>query len=80
MGHLIINDYTMQFYDVKIKEKVDIADDKISKKIFNITTKTGKQMVRYAFVAETSDGRKLTKFASEADWKGSSAPDVTPAQ
>jgi len=67
----------MQFYDVKLKAKVDIADDKISKKIFNITTKTGKKMVRYAFVAQTDDGRNLTKFASEADWKASSAPDIS---
>lgn len=66
----------MQFYDVKTKEKVEISDDKISKKKFNITTKTGKQMVRYAFVAKLEDGRNLTKFASEGDWMGSSAPEI----
>ena len=67
----------MQFYDVKNKEKVEIPESDLSKKKFNITTKTGKQMVRYAFVGKTSDGRNLTKFASEADWMASSAPEIS---
>jgi hypothetical protein len=67
----------MQFYDVKNKEKVEIPDSDISKKKFNITTKTGKEMVRFAFVGKTSDGRSLTKFASQADWDASSAPEIS---
>lgn len=67
----------MQFYDVKNKAKVDVADGNISKKKFNITTKTGKQMVRFAFVGKLDDGRSLTKFCSEADFNASSAPEIS---
>ena len=70
-------DCDIRIYDVKNKEKVEIPEDKLSKKKFDITTKTGKKMVRYAFVGETTDGRNLTKFCSEGDFNASSAPEIS---
>ncbi len=67
----------MQFYDVKNKEKIEVAQDKVKKKKFNITTKTGKEMVRYAFVGELADGRSVTKFCSESDFNAASVPEIS---
>ena len=49
------------FYDVKLKKKVT-AD--VTKAV-----KYGKgTATRYAFKAETKDGRSLTAFVKKADW------------
>jgi hypothetical protein len=61
---------SIEFYDVKIREKVKIPKDKITK--IQITQKNGQ--VRYAFRAMTDDGRKLTKFCSKADWDAMDVP------
>ena len=52
------------FYDVKIRQKVEIADSNVTKVTF--TTKNGQ--TRYGLRAKTSDGRNLTKFISKAEW------------
>jgi len=49
------------FYDVKAKKKVQ-AD--VTKKV----TYGKKGNERYAFKAQTKDGRNLTAFVSKADW------------
>ena len=49
------------FYDVKAKKKVQ-AD--VTKKV----TYGTKGNERYAFKAQTQDGRNLTAFVSKADW------------
>lgn len=64
----------MDFYDVKTRKKVNVADDKIKK--VKYTQKNGQ--VRYAFRGYTSDGRKLTKFCSKADWDKMKVPEEKP--
>ncbi len=66
----------MQFYDVKNKEKVDIAEASVTKKKFTITTKTGKEMIRFAFIGKLADGRTLTKFCSQEDYTNTQVPEV----
>jgi hypothetical protein len=53
----------IEFYDLKLKKKVQIDDSKVTKVTFE--TKSG---TRYGLKATTDDGRKLTKFTSKADW------------
>jgi len=64
---------SIEFYDVKKREKVQVPESEVRKVRYESTTKTGKQSLRYAFRA-THNGSKLTKFASEADWKALDAP------
>lgn len=66
---------TIQFFNVKTKKKVDIDEKDVKKTKYERQTKEGKTQVRYAFKAE-SDGVKLTKFASQADWEKLNAPEV----
>ena len=49
-----------EFYDVKAKAKVKAT---VTAKV--VIEKNG----RYAFKAQTKDGRPLTAFVKEADWK-----------
>lgn len=58
----------MEFYDVKIRAKVQVPDGKVKK--IKITQKNGQ--VRFAFRGYTEDNRKLTKFCSQSDWDSSS--------
>ena len=50
-----------QFYDVKMKKKVQAEVTKA------VTFGKGTR-IRYAFKAETKDGRPLTSFVKKADW------------
>lgn len=58
----------IEFYNVKKKEKVQIPADKVEKKEYKRTLKSGKESVRYAFASVDDDGTKLTKFCSKADY------------
>lgn len=58
----------IEFYDVKKREKVKIKLNDIKKTKYERKLKNGQTQTRYAFRAE-NDGRSLTKFCSEADWK-----------
>jgi hypothetical protein len=62
---------SVEFYDVKIRKKVKIDDKSISK--IKMDTKSGP---RYALKGKTSDGRMLTRFVSEADWKKAKYPEM----
>lgn len=64
----------MQFYNLKTRSHVDIADKDIKKKKMIRKTKSGEQ-VRYALVAEYQ-GTSLFKFVNEATWKSVDAPEV----
>lgn len=55
------------FYDVKLRQKIDAE-------VVGKTTYTVKGRTRYALKGKTSDGRNLTKFVSEADFRAASAP------
>ncbi len=61
----------MEFYDVKIRAKVQVPDGKLRK--IRITQKNGQ--VRFAFRGYTEDNRKLTKFCSKSDWDAASCPE-----
>ena len=54
---------SVEFYDIKTKEKVNIPLDRVRKVTFD--TKNGK---RFGFRGYTEDGRKLTKFTSRDAW------------
>ena len=60
----------IEFYDVKTKKKVSIAEKDVLKTTF--TTKNGQ--TRYGLRAKTSDGRNLTKFVSKGDWDKLNVP------
>ncbi|NDJ61853.1 MAG: hypothetical protein GYB67_12055 [Chloroflexi bacterium] len=55
----------VEFYDVKIRQKVVIEEANILKTTFD--TKNGQ--IRYGLRGKTDDGRMLTKFVSKADWE-----------
>ena len=54
----------IEFYDVKTRSKVKIAQKSVKKTVFK--TKNGQE--RYGLRAKTADGRPLTKFVSKAAW------------
>ena len=55
----------IEFYDVKEREKVKIDESNIKKTKYERKLKDGSTQIRYAFRAQTSDGRSLTKFCSK---------------
>jgi hypothetical protein len=64
---------SVTFYDVKSRQKVEVADGDVSKTKYERTTKDGKVQVRYALRGKF-EGRNLTKFVSQADWDATTAP------
>jgi len=63
----------VQFYDVKSRQKVMLDDSAIKKVKYTRQVASGTQ-TRYALRGDY-EGRKLTKFVSEADWKKLNAPE-----
>lgn len=61
----------IEFYDVKIREKVQIDESKVKKVTYD--TKSGK---RYGLKATTEDGRNLNKFVSKAMWDELDLPEA----
>ncbi|HSX02474.1 MAG TPA: hypothetical protein VLI05_04140 [Candidatus Saccharimonadia bacterium] len=64
---------SVSFYDVKTRQKVDVAESDVTKTKYERTTKDGKVQVRYALRGKF-EGRNLTKFVGEADWNAFSGP------
>lgn len=60
----------IEFYDVKLKKKVQIDEANVRKTTF--TTKNNQ--TRYGLRAKTDDGRNLTKFVSKGDWDALNVP------
>jgi len=60
----------IEFYDVKLRKKVNIEEKNVKKTTFE--TKNGQ--VRYGLRAKTDDGRNLTKFVSKAAWDELNVP------
>lgn len=54
----------MDFYNVKKRENVKVADAKCTKVVFKKETSKGEQ-VRYGVKAVDTDGTKLMKFVSK---------------
>jgi hypothetical protein len=63
----------IEFYDVKLREKVQIPESEVRKTTYERQGKNGTTSVRYAFKA-VNKGTRLTKFASKADWDALDAP------
>lgn len=61
---------SIEFYDVKTRQKVKIDKSNVKKTTFN--TKNGQ--VRHGLRAKTDDGRNLTKFVSKAEWDSLDVP------
>jgi hypothetical protein len=74
-GHRLREELQMaiEFYDVKLREKVQIPESEVKKTTYEREGKNGKTNVRYAFKA-VNQGTKLTKFASKEDWDALDAP------
>ena len=64
----------IQFYDVKLRQKVSIPESSVRKTKFERTTKDGSTQTRYALRA-VNEGTKLTKFCSKADWEALDVPE-----
>jgi hypothetical protein len=64
----------IEFYDVKSRQKVSVPESDIRKTTYEQTTKAGKTLVRYALRGRY-EGRNLTKFVSESDWRELQAPE-----
>ena len=57
----------MEFFNVKKRTKVEIAEKNCKKVVYKRETATGIQE-RYAVKATDDDGTNLTKFVSKADY------------
>ena len=64
----------MQFYNLKTRSHVEVAEEQIKKKKMIRQTKNGAQ-TRYALVAEY-EGTSLYKFVSEAGYTATNAKEV----
>lgn len=64
---------TIQFYDVKNRQKVDVDSSEVKKTTYSRQTADGRTQVRYALRARVN-GVSLTKFVSQVDWEKLDAP------
>jgi hypothetical protein len=65
---------TIEFYDVKLRAKVQIDESDVKKKKYERETKTGSVQVRYALRAN-NNGTNLTKFISKETFDSLNAPE-----
>jgi hypothetical protein len=63
----------IEFYNVKIREKVEVPESAVRKVRYERQTKSGKTSVRYGLRAE-HEGTKMNKFVSQSDWEALDAP------
>jgi hypothetical protein len=63
----------MQFYDVKARKKVDVAESQLKKKTYTRKTVNGTVQTRYA-VRASVNGTNLTKFVSKETYESLSVP------
>ena len=63
----------VEFYNVKLREKVEVPESAVRKVKYERETKSGKTSIRYGLRAE-HDGVKMTKFVSQTDWEALDAP------
>jgi len=66
---------SVEFYNVKTRSKVSVAEDQIQKATLKRQNKNGTTQIRYVLRAQV-DGMKLTKFVSQKDWEALNAPVV----
>ena len=63
----------IEFYNVKLREKVEVPESDVRKVKYERETKSGKMSVRYGLRSEYQ-GTKMTKFVSQSDWEALDAP------
>jgi hypothetical protein len=56
---------TIEFYNVRKKIKVSVAEEDVTAVEYKNVTKTGKKTTRYGLKAVDEDGTKLTKFCNK---------------
>ena len=66
----------MEFYNLKLKRKVDVPDTDIKKTVFQQKGSRGGSQRRYALVAEMN-GTRMFKFVSEATFNSMKVPETT---
>ncbi len=64
----------IEFYDVKSRQKVSVPESQVKKTKYERAKKDGGTTVRYA-LRGSYEGRNLTKFVSESDWRQLDAPE-----
>ncbi len=67
---------SIEFYNVKKREKVKIEEKSVTKTKYERKLANGGVQTRYAFRATDDDGTNLTKFCKEADWTKSAAKEA----
>jgi hypothetical protein len=65
---------SIEFYDVKKREKVQVPESAVRKVCYERQTKSGATSVRFGFKAEF-EGSRMTKFVSKDDWEALDAPE-----
>ena len=65
---------SVEFYDVKNRQKVTVQDGQMKKTSYTSTTKNGSVRTRYAFRGKLPDGRNVTKFCSQNDYDAMNVP------
>ena len=65
---------SVQFYDVKSRQKVDVDESDVRKTTYEQTRKDGSVNKRYALRAKYQ-GTQLTKFVKQADWEALNVPE-----
>lgn len=65
---------SIEFYDVKKREKVQVPESAVRKVRYERPTKSGGTSVRFGFKAEF-EGSRMTKFVSKDDWEALDAPE-----
>lgn len=58
----------IEFYNVKLKKKVQIDPSKVSGRAYEKISKDGKLTIRYSLRATDEDGTKLSKFCTKLDY------------
>jgi hypothetical protein len=53
----------IEFYDDKQRANITVAEDKVSKTIYERDGQT-----QYALITQTADGRTLNRFISKREW------------
>jgi hypothetical protein len=66
----------VEFYNMKLKRKVDVPDSQIKKTVFQQKGSAGGSQRRYALTAE-HDGTRMFKFVSEATYKAMKVPEAS---
>tara|TARA_R110001592_G_scaffold192703_2_gene439524 strand:+ start:107 stop:304 length:198 start_codon:yes stop_codon:yes gene_type:complete len=57
-----------EFYNVKLKKKVQVETSKVSRRAYEKISKNGKLTIRYSLKATGEDGTKLSKFCTKIDY------------